>query len=182
MSKSRLQTMYENTTRSKMKEQFAISNIMNVPKLKKIVINMGVAEALTDKNVINDCAKELALIAGQKPVITKSKKAISNFKLRENQPVGVKVTLRRSKMYDFMYRFCNIASPRIRDFRGFKKRGDGRGSYTLGLSTHEIFPELNLDEVKRPQGMDITFVTSTQNEEECLELLSQLGLPFVRKK
>lgn len=181
MSKSRQQTMYENTTRSKMKEQFAISNIMNVPVLKKIVINMGVAEALTDKNVINDCAKELALIVGQKPVITKSKKAISNFKLREDQPVGVKVTLRRTKMYDFMYRFCNIASPRIRDFRGFKKKGDGRGSYTLGLNTHEIFPELNLDDVKRPQGMDITFVTSSHNEEECLELLSQLGLPFVRK-
>lgn len=155
---------------------------MCIPMLKKIVISMGVAEALKDKNVMQDCMKELSLISGQKPIMTKAKKSISNFKLREGQAIGLKVTIRGIRMYEFFDRFTNIVCPRIRDFRGFAKKGDGRGSYSLGITDQQIFPELNLDEVKREQGMNITFVTSAGTEEQCLELLTQLGLPFKRKQ
>lgn len=153
---------------------------MKIPALKKIVISMGVADAVKDKNVMQDCVKELALISGQKPLITRAKKSVANFKLREGQAIGLKVTLRGKRMYDFFDRFCNIVCPRIRDFRGFKKSGDKRGSYSLGLTEQQVFPELNLDEVKREQGMNITFVTSAVNDEESLELLTQLGLPYKR--
>ncbi|MBI3211694.1 MAG: 50S ribosomal protein L5, partial [Simkania negevensis] len=146
----------------------------------KIVISMGVGEAVKDKNIIQDCVKELSYISGQKPIVTKARVSIANFKLREGQAIGLKVTLRGKRMYDFFDRFTNIVCPRIRDFRGFKKRGDGRGSYTLGLDDHQVFPELKLDEVKREQGMNITFVTNASNEEESLELLRQLGLPFMK--
>lgn len=175
---SRLKKRYTEEIKGALKEKFSYENPMQIPVLKKIVISMGVAEAVKDKNVMQDCVKELALISGQKPITTKSKKAISNFKLREGQEIGVKVTLRGNRMYDFFDRFSNIACPRIRDFRGFKKKGDKRGSYSLGLTDQQVFPELNLDEVKREQGMNITFVTSAKTEEECLELLTQLGLPF----
>ncbi len=151
---------------------------MMIPSLKKIVISMGIAEASKDKNAITDCVNELSLISGQKPVITRAKKAISNFKLRENQAIGTKVTLRGQRMYDFLDRFCSIAAPRIRDFRGFNPKGDGRGNYSLGLEDQMIFAELNLDAVKRAQGMNITFVTSAQTDEECIELLRLLGVPF----
>ena len=155
---------------------------MLVPKLKKIVINMGLAEATKDKNAIQDCLKELTLISGQKPVVTRARKSIANFKLREGQAIGAKVTLRRKRMYDFLDRFCNIVSPRIRDFRGFPIKCDGRGSYSLGLTEQQIFPELNLDDVKRTQGMNITFVTSAATDAECAELLKLLGLPFKREE
>ena len=141
---------------------------------------MGVAEATKDRNVMQYCVKEMTMLSGQKPIVTKSKKAISNFKLREDQDIGVKVTLRGKRMYDFFDRFCNIVSPRIRDFRGFKRKADGRGSYSLGINDQQIFPELNLDEVKRVQGMNITFVTSAKTDEECLEMLGLMGLPFTR--
>ncbi len=118
------------------------------------------------------------MISGQKPIITKTKKAISNFKLRENQIVGLKVTLRNQRMFDFLDRFCNIVSPRIRDFRGFKTKADGRGSYSLGLDDQQVFPEIELDEVKRVQGMNITFVTTAKNDEDCVELLRSFGFPF----
>lgn len=177
---SRLKKKYTEQIRTALKEKFSLSNDMCLPMLKKIVISMGVAEALKDKNVIQDCIKEMSLISGQKPIMMKAKKSISNFKLREGQVIGLKVTLRGVRMYEFFDRFTNIVCPRIRDFRGFKKKGDGRGSYSLGISDQQIFPELNLDEVKREQGMNITFVTSAETEEQCFELLTQLGLPFAR--
>ncbi len=154
---------------------------MNIPELKKIIISMGIAEAVKDKNIIQDCVKELTLISGQKPIITRATKSVANFKLREGQAVGLKVTIREKRMYEFLDRFSNIVCPRIRDFRGFNKKGDGRGSFSLGLSDQQMFPELNLDNVKRDQGMNITFVTTAKKEEECLELLTQLGLPYKRE-
>ena len=151
---------------------------MMIPALRKVVINMGIAEASKDKNNIQACVNEMSMLTGQKPVITKARKAISNFKLREGQPIGIKVTMRGQRMYDFIDRFFNIVCPRIRDFRGFPTKCDGRGNYTLGLDDQQIFPEINLDEVKLTQGMHITFVTSAKNDEECVELLRLLGLPF----
>lgn len=179
---SRLKKRYHEEIKEALKEKFSIDNAMKIPELKKIVISMGVAEAVKDKNVMQDCVKELALISGQKPLMTRAKKSVANFKLREGQAIGLKVTLRGKRMYEFFDRFCNIVCPRIRDFRGFKKKGDHRGNYSLGLSEQIVFPELNLDEVKREQGMNITFVTSAEKDEESLELLTQLGLPFERKK
>jgi large subunit ribosomal protein L5 len=151
---------------------------MLVPRLKKVVISMGVAEAVKDKNAIQDCIKEISQLSGQKPILTRTKKAIANFKSRKGQTIGLKVTLRRKRMFEFLDRFFNIVSPRIRDFRGFPIQCDGRGSYSLGLEDQQIFPEINLDEVKRTQGMNITFVTSAKNDEECVELLRMLGMPF----
>lgn len=175
---SRLKKRYQEEIKTELQNKFGYKNPMNVPILQKVVINMGIAEASKDKNAIQDCVNELALISGQKPIITRARKAISNFKLREDQPIGVKVTLRGARMYDFIDRFFNIVSPRIRDFRGFPTKCDGRGNFTLGLDDQQVFPELNLDEVKRSQGMNITFVTSAINDEECVELLRLLGLPF----
>ncbi|MBI5274036.1 MAG: 50S ribosomal protein L5 [Chlamydiales bacterium] len=182
MNKSRLQEKYKNEIKNKLHEKFAYENAMLIPKLKKVVISMGVAEATKDKNIMQDHAKELAMLSGQKPIITKAKKAISNFKLREGQAIGLKVTIRGKRMYDFVDRFANIVSPRIRDFRGFKQGADGQGNYSLGLDDHQVFPELNLDEVKRTQGMNITFVTTARSDEECVELLTQLGVPFKKGK
>lgn len=179
---SRLYKRYQDEVKKALKDKFAYRNVMLVPKLKKIVINMGLAEATKDKNAIQDCLKELTLISGQKPVVTRARKSIANFKLREGQAIGAKVTLRRKRMYDFLDRFCNIVSPRIRDFRGFPIKCDGRGSYSLGLTEQQIFPELNLDDVKRTQGMNITFVTSAATDAECAELLKLLGLPFKREE
>jgi len=175
---SRLKERYQKQVRNELQDKFNYSNPMNIPKLVKIVINMGMAEATKDKNAIQDCLSELTALSGQKPILTKAKKAISNFKLREGQPIGAKVTLRGDRMYDFADRFCNIVSPRIRDFRGFANKGDGRGNYTLGLDDQQVFPEINLDAVKRTQGMHITFVTTAPTDEECVELLRLLGLPF----
>jgi large subunit ribosomal protein L5 len=177
---SRIKVLYENTVKGSLLDKFGYKNVMMVPKLKKIVISMGVAEALKDKNAMQDSFKELTLLSGQRPIITKAKKAISNFKLREDQGIGLKVTLRGKRMYDFFDRFTNIVCPRIRDFRGFDKKGDGRGSYSLGLDDQQVFPELNLDEVKRAQGMNITFVTSATTDDECYELLKQMGMPYKR--
>jgi len=177
---SKLKQRYREEVRGILHEKFAYKNSMQIPTLEKVVISMGLAEAIKDKNVMQDCAKELSLISGQKPIVTRSKRSISNFKLREGQEIGLKVTLRKRRMFDFVYRFCHIVCPRIRDFRGFKRKGDHRGSYSLGLSDQQMFPELNLDEVRRDQGMNITFVTSAKSDEECLELLAQLGLPFKR--
>jgi large subunit ribosomal protein L5 len=175
---SRLKKHYEDKVKAELQTKFNFANPMLIPALKKVVINMGIAEATKDKNSMQDHFNELTLISGQKPVFAKSRKAISNFKLREGQNVGIKVTLRGQRMYDFLDRFCSIASPRIRDFRGFNTKGDGRGNYSLGLDDQQIFPELNLDNVKRTQGMNITFVTTAHNDDECVELLRQLGLPF----
>jgi len=179
---SALKKQYEETVKGKLKEHFGFKNQMQIPKLHKIVVSMGVAEALKDKSTITHAERELTVIAGQKPIITKAKKSVSNFKLREGYPIGLKVTLRGKRMYDFMYRFIHIVSPRIRDFRGFSKKCDGQGNYSLGVDDQQIFPEVNLDEVKRVQGMNITFVTTAKNDEECYRLLHELGMPFKREK
>jgi len=175
---SRLQKKYQEEIKNALKERFNYTNPMMIPKMKKVIISMGVGEAAKDKNALADCIKELTILSGQKPVIRVAKKSIANFKLREDTPVGLIVTLRKKRMYDFLDRFCNIVSPRIRDFRGFPTKCDGRGNYSLGLNDQQIFPEINLDEVKRTQGMNITFVTSANSDEECFELLKSLGMPF----
>jgi large subunit ribosomal protein L5 len=175
---SRLKKRYQAEIKAELQKKFAYANPMQVPGLMKVVINMGIAEASKDKNSIQDCIKELMMLSGQKPIVTKAKKAISNFKLREKQPIGVKVTLRGKRMYEFVDRFVNIVCPRIRDFRGFPSKCDGMGNYSLGLEDQQIFPEINLDEVKKTQGMHITFVTSSKTDEECVELLRLLGVPF----
>lgn len=175
---SRVQEKYKKEAKGKLQEKFNYQNPMQIPSLKKIVISMGIAEASKDKNAVQDCLKEMTQLSGQKPILTKAKKAIANFKLREGQANGVKVTLRRKRMFDFFDRFCHIVSPRIRDFRGFPLKCDGRGSYSIGIQEQIIFPELNLDDIKRTQGMNITFVTSAKTDQECVELLSLLGFPF----
>ncbi|MCB1113550.1 MAG: 50S ribosomal protein L5 [Chlamydiia bacterium] len=175
---SRLKKRYHEKVKAELNKKYAYANPMQIPKLVKIVINMGIAEASKDKNHIQDCLNELQALSGQKPIITRAKKAISNFKLREGQPIGIKVTLRGVRMYEFADRFFTIVCPRIHDFRGFETNGDNRGNYTLGITDQQVFPEINLDNVKRTQGMNITFVTSAKNNEECVELLRQLGLPF----
>ncbi len=175
---SRLKKRYRDVVKTEMQKKFKYSNTMMNPSLQKVVINMGIAEASKDKNAMQDCIKELTQLSGQKPIITKAKKAISNFKLREKQPIGLKVTLRGIRMFDFLDRFFNIVCPRIRDFRGFESKCDGHGNYSLGIDDQQVFPEINLDEVKRTQGMNISFVTSAKTDEECVELLRLLGLPF----
>lgn len=175
---SRLQKKYKESIQKQLQTTFGYTNAMLIPRLRKIVISMGIAEATKDKNAIQDCLRELTILSGQKAILTRSKKSIANFKLREDQPIGVKVTLRKQRMFDFLDRFCNIASPRIRDFRGFPLKGDGRGNYSLGLEDQQIFPEINLDAVKRVQGMNVTFVTSASNDPEGIELLKLLGVPF----
>ncbi len=175
---SRLQKKFKEEIKNQLNDKFQYENSMLIPKLNKIIISMGMAEATKDKNAIQDCLKELAMLSGQKAILTKSKKSIANFKLREDQTIGAKVTLRKTRMYEFLDRFCNIVSPRIRDFRGFSRKADGLGNYSLGIEDQQIFPEINLDEVKRTQGMNITFVTSATSDEECIELLRLLGLPF----
>jgi large subunit ribosomal protein L5 len=175
---SRLQKKYKEKVLPELIALHPDSNVMEMPRLTKIVISMGVSEALKDKNAMQNHTKELVALSGQKPIVTKSKKAISNFKLREGQAVGLVVTLRGKRMFDFLDRFCNIVSPRIRDFRGFNKKGDGRGNYNFGLEDQQIFPEINLDEVKRAQGMNITIVTTAKNDSDCIELLQLLGFPF----
>ncbi|MBX3718536.1 MAG: 50S ribosomal protein L5 [Parachlamydiales bacterium] len=175
---SRLQKKYKEEVKSALQDRFKYTNPMLMPVLKKVVISMGVAEATKDKNAMQDCIKELTMLSGQKPVLTRARKSIANFKLREGQAIGAKVTLRKKRMYEFLDRFCNIVSPRIRDFRGFPLKCDGRGNYSIGIEEQQIFPEINLDEVKRTQGMNITFVTTARTDSECVELLKQLGLPF----
>lgn len=175
---SRLKKKYLEEVKPALQSQFNYPNPMMIPGLKKVVISMGLAEASKDKNALQDCINELTQLSGQKPIVTRSRKAIAGFKLRDDQAIGAKVTLRGRRMYDFIDRFFNIVSPRIRDFRGFPLKGDGRGCYSLGLDDQQIFPEINLDKVKRTQGMNITFVTTAQTDEECIELLRKLGLPF----
>lgn len=175
---SRLQKKYKEEIVSELKSRHPDRSPMALPMLKKIVISMGLADALKDKNALQEHSEELKMLAGQKPVVTRSKKAISNFKLREDQPIGLMVTLRGKRMYDFLDRFCHIVAPRIRDFRGFNKKADGRGNYSFGLEDQQVFPEINLDKVKRMQGMNITMVTSAQSDEDCIELLTLLGFPF----
>ena len=173
-----LKTLYKQK-RDELKTQLGLANIHEVPKLEKIVVNCSVGSQGERKQAMEDAVNEVTLITGQKPIITKSKKAIANFKLREGENIGVKVTLRGVKMYDFMMRLVLTAIPRIRDFRGVAPRAfDGRGNYTLGVSDQSIFPEIEIDKIKRPLGFDITFVTSTNNDDHAREMLRALGMPF----
>jgi large subunit ribosomal protein L5 len=178
----RLLEKYRNEIVPAMMKQFGYKNRLQVPQLKKIVINMGVGEATQDAKILDDAAADLALIAGQRPVLTRSRKSISNFKLRAGAKVGCKATLRGKIMYEFLDRLVSVALPRIRDFRGAPlKSFDGRGNYTLGLSEQVVFPELELDRVKRVQGMDIVVVTSSRTDEEAKTLLQLMGVPFAKK-
>jgi large subunit ribosomal protein L5 len=165
-----------------LKEKRKYGNAHQVPRLEKIVVNMGVSASL-EKGAVDDAAKDLSLITGRKAIISKSRKSIANFKLRENQPIGCRVTLRRDVMYEFFDRLVAAALPRIRDFRGLSLRSfDGRGNYTLGVSDQTVFPEVELDKIKRQQGMDITIVTSAPTDAEALELLKLMGMPFAEAR
>lgn len=163
-------------------KEFSYGSVMQAPKLEKIVLNQGVGAAIQDKKIIEVATEEMTIIAGQKAVQTKSKKDISNFKLRKKMPIGVRVTLRRERMYEFLERLVNVALPRIRDFRGIEGKMDGKGNYTLGIPEQIIFPEIVLDKVNRINGMNITFVTSAPTDEEGYALLKELGLPFKNAK
>jgi len=176
---ARLKEKYVNETVAKLKEKFSYENIMQVPKLEKIVINMGLGEAIQNPKAIDAAVGDLSLITGQKPVVTRAKKSIAGFKLREGMPIGVKVTLRGERMFEFTDKLFNIALPRVRDFRGVSgKAFDGRGNYTLGIREQLMFPEIEYDKVDKVRGMDIVFVTSAKTDEEAKELLAQLGMPF----
>lgn len=161
-----------------LKEKFGYKSVMQIPRLKKIVINQGLGVATQDKKIVDVAVQELSLIAGQKAVATVSRKDVANFKLRKKMPIGARVTLRRDRMYEFLERLVRIALPRIRDFKGIGGKMDGRGNYTLGIEEQIIFPEINLDNVDRIKGMNITFVTSAKTDEEGYELLREFGLPF----
>ena len=182
MATPRLKDKYLTEIVPALKQKFSYQSIMQVPKIEKICINKGMGVAVSDKKLIDVALEEITSISGQKAVSTKSKKAISNFKLRENMPIGVRVTLRGDKMYEFMDRLMNIALPRVRDFRGVSAKGfDGRGNYTLGVKEQIIFPEISIDKVNKISGMDITFVTTAKTDEESYELLKALGMPFTNK-
>jgi len=175
----RLRAKYADEIRAALKEKFQYKSVMQVPKLEKIVVSQGVGAATADKKLIDNAVAELTLITGQKAVPTKSKKDISNFKLRKGMPIGARVTLRNNNMYEFLDRLVSVSLPRIRDFRGINDKSfDGRGNYTLGIIEQIIFPEINIDKINKIQGMDITFVTSAKSDVEALELLKQFGLPF----
>ncbi len=176
---SRLKEMYSNEIMSAMKEKFGYKNVMQIPKLEKIVINMGVGEARENAKVLDAAVKDLETISGQKAVITRAKKSVANFKLREGMPIGCKVTLRGEKMYEFTDRLVNLALPRVRDFRGVNPNAfDGRGNYALGIKEQLIFPEIEYDKIDKVRGMDIIFVTTAETDEEARELLTLFGMPF----
>ena len=162
-----------------MMEKFNYKSVMQVPKIEKIVINMGVGDAVQNAKLLDNAVEELTLIAGQKPVITRAKKSIAGFRLREGMPIGAKVTLRGERMYEFLQKLIRVALPRVRDFRGISNKAfDGRGNYTLGVKEQLIFPEINYDKVNKVRGMDIVVVTTSETDEEARELLTQLGMPF----
>ena len=178
---NRLQEKYNNEIVPAMIEKFGYKNIMQVPKLNKIVINMGVGEAKDNSKVLDSAVKDLEIIAGQKAVVTKAKKSIANFKIREGLPIGCNVTLRGEKMYDFADRLINLALPRVRDFRGVSANSfDGRGNYALGIKEQLIFPEIEYDKVDKVRGMDVIFVTTANTDEEARELIRLFGMPYVK--
>ena len=175
----RLKAAYKKDIIASLKDKFQYKSIMQVPKLMKICINQGVGAAVSDKKLIDNAVEEITMITGQRAVATKSKKDISNFKLRKAVPVGVRVTLRDNQMYEFLDRLISVALPRIRDFKGINDKGfDGRGNYTLGVTEQIIFPEIDIDKIDKITGMDITFVTNAETDKEALELLKEFGLPF----
>ncbi len=175
----RLKTLYENEVRPQLIKEFNYHNVMEVPRLQTIVLNMGLGEAIQNIKILDNAVEELALIAGQKVVITRAKKSIASFKLRENMPIGCMVTLRRERMFDFLDKLIHIALPRVRDFRGVSPKSfDGRGNYTLGIREHIIFPEINYDKIDKVKGLNITIVTTSKTDEEGRALLKLLGMPF----
>lgn len=176
---SRLKEKYQNEVVKALVDQFGYTNVMQVPKLEKIVINVGLGEAKDNQNLMNKVKEELALITGQQPIEIKAKKSVANFKLREGQTIGTKVTLRGKKMYDFFYKLVSISLPRVRDFRGINPNSfDGRGNYSLGIKEQLIFPEIKFDDVDFIHGMDITFVTTAETDEEAKAFLTLMGMPY----
>ena len=176
---TRLQEYYENEVVSVLIQKFGYKNCMQVPKLEKVVLNMGVGEAVLNAKVIENAVEDLTRIAGQRPSIRRARKAVSNFKLRQGVPIGCAVTLRRSRMYEFLDRFFNFSVPRIRDFRGLSMRSfDGRGNYTIGIQEQIIFPEIDYDQIDKIRGLDVTLVTTASTDEEAFELLNEMGMPF----
>jgi large subunit ribosomal protein L5 len=183
MAAPRLKKKYQDEIVGALREKFSYKSVMQVPKLAKISINKGVGEAVADKKLIDIAVQELSIIAGQHAVPTYAKNSISNFKLREGMPVGVRVTLRGDRMYEFLDRLINVSLPRVRDFQGVSDKSfDGRGNYTMGVKEQIIFPEISIDKVKKISGMDITFVTTAEKDEESYELLKLFGMPFKNKK
>lgn len=182
MAKPRVKERYNAEIVAALKEKFQYTSVMQVPKLSKIVINKGIGAAVADKKLVDQGVEELSIIAGQRAVATIAKTSVSNFKLREGMPIGAKVTLRGDRMYEFLDRLMTVALPRVRDFKGISDKGfDGRGNYTLGVTEQIIFPEISIDKVNRISGMDITFVTTANTDEESYALLKAFGMPFVNK-
>ena len=180
---NRLYDKYKAEIVPKLKEHFGYKNIMQVPKLEKIVVNMGVGDATQDSKILEESVRELETITGMKAAVISAKKSVSNFKLREGMKIGAKVTLRQSRMYEFLDRFINVALPRVRDFRGVSDKSfDGRGNYTMGVKEQIIFPEINVDKVNKIKGMDVTFVTTSKTDAEAYELLTAFGFPFRKKE
>jgi large subunit ribosomal protein L5 len=178
---TRLQDKYNDEVVKAMMEKFGYKNIMEVPKLEKIVVNMGVGEAKDNAKVLESAVSDMELITGQKAIVTRAKKAVANFKIRQNMPIGCKVTLRKQKMYEFADKLMNIALPRVRDFRGISDKSfDGRGNYSLGIKEQLIFPEVEYDKIDKVRGMDIVFVTTANTDEEARALLKLLGMPFAQ--
>lgn len=176
---ARLKEIYRSDVVNHLQQQFGYQSVMAVPGFTKIVVNMGIGDAVADKKILDNAMKDLETVTGQKPVVTKARKSIAGFKIREGWPIGCKVTLRKDRMYEFLDRLINIAIPRIRDFRGYSSKAfDGNGNYTLGLKEQIVFPEIDYDRVDRVRGMDITICTSAQTDQEAYELLKQFGFPF----
>ena len=178
---SRYREMYNDTIKDAMTKKFGYKNVMEIPKLDKIVLNMGVGEAKENAKLLESAVRDMEIITGQKAVVTRAKNSVANFKIREGMPIGCKVTLRGEKMYEFMDRLVNLALPRVRDFRGINPDAfDGRGNYALGIKEQLIFPEIEYDKVDKVRGMDIIFVTTAKSDEEARELLTQFGMPFAK--
>lgn len=178
----RLKTKYQKEVAPALMQQFNYTSVMQVPRLSKICINQGIGDATGDKKMVDTAANELTTIVGQKAVPTKARTSVSNFKLREGMPIGVRVTLRGERMYEFLDRLINVALPRVRDFRGVNDKSfDGRGNFTMGVTEQIIFPEIDIDKVSKIMGMDITFVTTAQTDAEAFALLKEIGMPFVKK-
>lgn len=176
---STLREKYEQNMRSKLQEKFGYKNVMEIPRVEKVVLNMGLGEAVQNPKIVEKAAADLSDIAGQRAVVTRARKSIATFKLREGMPIGARVTLRKNKMYDFLSKLLNIALPRVRDFRGVSAKGfDGNGNYSMGITEHIIFPEIDYDKIDKIRGLNITIVTTAGSDEEGQELLALLGMPF----
>ncbi len=177
-----LKDLYDNELKAELQKKLGIENVMEIPKLEKIVLNMGLGEAVQNPKVVDQAAEELTLLTGQKAVVTRAKKSIATFKLRQGMPIGARVTLRHNRMYDFLSKLINVALPRVRDFRGVSAKGfDGRGNYSMGISEHIIFPEIDYDKIEKIRGLNVTIVTSAKTDEHARALLDAFGMPFRKK-